>query len=38
MALNPSSEVCLKVTYRYLFKADHVPGEIWGRPFLAPGE
>ena len=30
MALNPSPEFCLKLTYRYLLKAGHVPGETWG--------
>ena len=26
MALKRSPEFCLKLTYRYLYKADHVPG------------
>ena len=30
MALNCSSEFCLKLTYSYLLKADHVPGDTWG--------
>ena len=30
--------VCFKACkYRYLLKADHVPGETWGRAILAPG-
>ena len=36
MALNRSPEFCLKLTYRNLLKADHVPGDTWGKPFLAP--
>ena len=31
MALNRSPEFCLKLTYRYLLKADHVPGDTWSR-------
>ena len=27
MALKCSPEFCLKLTYRYLLKADHVPGD-----------
>ena len=30
MALNCSPEFRLKVTYRYLLKAGHVPGDTWG--------
>ena len=29
-ALNRSPEFCLKLRYRYLLKAGHVPGDIWG--------
>ena len=29
-ALNRSSEFCLKLTYGYLLKAGHVPGDTWG--------
>ena len=36
MALNRSPEFCLKLTYRNLLKADHVPGDTWGKPFLVP--
>ena len=36
MALNPSPEFCLKLTYKNLLKADHVPGDIWGKPFMVP--
>ena len=35
MALNCSPEFFLKLTYRNLLKADHVPGDTWGKPFLA---
>ena len=37
MTLNRSPEFCLKLTYWYLLKADHVTGDTWGGPFLAPG-
>ena len=30
MALNRSPEFCLKLTYRYLLKADNVPGDTRG--------
>ena len=30
-ALNRSPEFCLKLTYRYLLKAGHVPDDTWGR-------
>ena len=30
MALNGSPGFCLKLSYRYLLKADHVPGDTWG--------
>ena len=29
-ALIRSPEFCLKLTYRYLLKAGHVPGDTWG--------
>ena len=29
-ALNRSLEFCLKLTYRYLLKAGHVPDDTWG--------
>ena len=35
MALNCSSESCLKLIYRNLLKADHVPGDTLGKAFLA---
>ena len=35
MALNRSPEFCLKLTYRNLLRADHVPGETWGMSLLA---
>ena len=28
--LNRSPEFCLKLTNRYLLKADHVPDDTWG--------
>ena len=37
-ALNRSPEFCLKLTYRYLMKADHVPGDTRDRTILAPVE
>ena len=37
MALNRLHEFCLKLTYRNLLKADHVPGETWGKPFSVQG-
>ena len=30
VALNRSHEFCLKLTYRYMLKGDHVPGDAWG--------
>ena len=33
VALNCSPEFCLKLTYRYLLKADHVPSDTWGVPY-----
>ena len=35
-ALNRSPEFCSKLTYRYLLKADHVPGDTWGRAIFGP--
>ena len=37
MALNRSPEFCLKLTYRYLLKAGHVPVDNWGGPILVLG-
>ena len=37
MALNRSTAFCLKLTYRNLLKADHVPGDTCGKQFLAKG-
>ena len=36
MALIHSPEFCLKLTNRYLLKADHVPGDIWGLAIFYP--
>ena len=36
MALNYSPEFCLKLTYGYLLKAGHVPGDTWGGVNFAP--
>ena len=36
MVLKCLAEVCLKLTYRYLFKADHVPGDTWSGAFFGP--
>ena len=36
MTLNRSPEFCLKLTYRNLLKADHVPGDTGGKPILVP--
>ena len=36
MALNGSPEICLKLKKRYLLKADHVPGDTWGRGIFGP--
>ena len=36
MALNRSPEFCLKHSYRYLMKADYVPGDTWGRAIFGP--
>ena len=33
MALYRSPEFCLKLTFWYLLKADHVPGDTWCGPF-----
>ena len=39
MALNCSPEFCLKLTYRNLLKAGHVPGpgDTWGLAIFGPG-
>ena len=38
MALNRSPEFCLKfIKGRNLLKADHVPGDTWGKPFWSQG-
>ena len=36
-ALNCSPEFCLKLTYRYLLNAGHVPSDTLGGPILAQG-
>ena len=36
VALDRSPEFRLKLTYKNLLKADHVPGETWGKPFSVP--
>ena len=36
-ALNRSPEFCLKLTYRYLLKAGHKPGDTWGGAKFGPG-
>ena len=36
VAIYRSPEFCLKLTYRYLLKADHVPGNIWSGAILSP--
>ena len=36
VALNRSPELCLKLTYRYLLKADHVPCDTWGGAIFGP--
>ena len=38
MALNRSSEFCLKLTFRYMLKAGHVPGGTWGWGQFLPME
>ena len=35
VALNRSPEF-FKLTYRYLLKADHVPGDTWGGAIFGP--
>ena len=35
-AMNRSPEFCLKLTYRYLLKAGHVPGDTWGAANFGP--
>ena len=37
VVLKPSPEFCLKLTYRYLYKADHVPGDPGAWPFWPQG-
>ena len=37
VALNPSHEFCLKLTYRYMLKAGHVPCDTWVGPILPTG-
>ena len=38
VTLNRSPEICLKFAYKYLLKADHVPGDTWvGASFGARG-
>ena len=37
MALKGSTEFCLKLTYWYLWKADHVPGDPGVGPFWPQG-
>ena len=37
MALNRSPEFCLKLTYRYLLKTGHVPGDTWDGHFKPKG-
>ena len=36
MALNRSPEFCLKLTYRYLLKAEHVPCDTWDGAIFWP--
>ena len=36
VALNRSPEFCLKLKYRNLLKADHVPGDTWGGAIFGP--
>ena len=36
VTLNRSPEFCLKLTYRYLLKADHVTGDIWDGTSFGP--
>ena len=36
VVLNRSHEFCIKLIYRNLLKADHVPGDTWGKPILVP--
>ena len=35
-APNRSPEFCLKLTYKYLLKAGHVPGDTWGGANFGP--
>ena len=36
VALNRSPEFCLKLKYKNLLKADHVPGYTWGGAIFGP--
>ena len=36
MTLNRPPEFCLKLTYMYLLKADHVSGNTWGGTIFDP--
>ena len=36
VVLNYSPEFCLKLTYRYLLKAGHVPVDTWGKANFGP--
>ena len=36
VAINRSPEFCLKLTYRYVLKAGHVPGDTWGGANFGP--
>ena len=38
MVLNRSPKFCLKLTYKYLLKAYHVPGDTWGGAIYGPRE
>ena len=37
VAQNRSPEFSLKLTYRYLLKAGHIPGDTWGGVNFDPG-
>ena len=36
VTLNGSPELCLNLTYRYLLKAGHVPGNTWSGAIFGP--
>ena len=36
MALNRSTEFCLKLTYMHQLKAGHIPGDTWGAVNFGP--